>query len=192
MKKLIIACLLLMSFLGLLFFSPVSLVNTQDAGKTKDKTQADNQEETEEQTKALNVAINAIVDRVEKNIRSKEPGWKLKTKAIYTVRSQVPPGTRGARLEWKSKKGFVEVGIELYSSDEEAHRLFHFQLEAIARGVFKELSNLGDEAALVTSGVQVDPSAGVYFRKNNILVDVDASNKDLALLCAPYVAEQLE
>ena len=109
-----------------------------------------------------------------------------------TVRSQVAPGTRVAYLEWKSKKRFVEIEVQLQASAEEANRLFHHKLDAIARGAIKELDNLGDEAALVTSGVKVDPSAGVYFLKNNILIDVLASNRDLALLTAPYVAEVLE
>jgi len=104
----------------------------------------------------------------------------------------VAPGTRVAYLEWKSKKRFVEIEVQLQASAEEANRLFHHKLDAIARGAIKELDNLGDEAALVTSGVKVDPSAGVYFLKNNILIDVLASNRDLALLTAPYVAEVLE
>lgn len=190
MKKLLVVGLSL--FLGLLFFFPVSLVNAQNAGQTQGDVQAPTQEETEEQTKALNAAINALVDRVEKNIQLKEQKWKLKAKTVRKVRSQVAAGTRSAYLKWKSAKGFVEITIYLSSLEEKAHRLFHHRREAIASGIIKELDNIGDEAILVTSGVKMDVSAGVHFRKNKILVDVYASNKDLALLSAPYVIEALD
>lgn len=191
MKKLIIACALLLSFVGLLFLLPASLVKTQDVGKSQDNKQAETPEETPEQTQALNVAIDAIVDRVENNILLKEPGSKLKTKTLYKVRSQVAPGTRGAFLKWKTKKGYVSVNISLTESEEGAHRNFHERQDAIALGVIKPIQGIGDEAVVVTSGVK-DPSTGVYFRKGNILVDVYASNKELALRFAPYVVDQLE
>ncbi len=138
---------------------------------------------------------SSLVSRVEQVIRNKEPEWKC-SRGIQSGRVPVVPSERTLLVslwERKRKNGAREsVSVNLYeveSPSEGATWLRPMGEGKVAAGWKVEKFEIGDEAYLLK--FQNGRRHSLYFRKENIIVEISGESLSRVKKFAQYVVSQI-
>jgi hypothetical protein len=130
---------------------------------------------------AMAQKTSKVADKVERAFKTKEPGWKLVGKVV---------GKTEDIHEWKFRNELVTYTIAELASPQAAAEALKHSTSLIATGDVNELKGIGDEAYYVAGDSK--STSAVHFRKNNVLVLINAPSVTLAKRFARHIEKEID